>query len=247
MGFESAYKYTGKELDNETNLMYYIARYYEPCIGSFLSVDPFYRNPDALEEKKFKRFLEHPILSNYYAFVLDNPLRFVDSYGLDPKPSEGAMYDLKRQMVCQQCYRENVLKLSEAVGFVAIFKKEYFPCLTDTAKGRKFSELMKRGILEHEKSHIRDSKIHGSSNRTWLESRILAYLPFTSRFTVAKLETKTLNFSEAKAYREELKVYRSEAKRRNLTETERERMEHIEEQGKLFEALFNSEHMSKLR
>ena len=34
------YRYTGRELDAETGLYYYRARYYDPAVGRFLSEDP---------------------------------------------------------------------------------------------------------------------------------------------------------------------------------------------------------------
>ena len=74
-GFESAYKYTGKEQDQTTGLIYFGARYYEPVIGRFISVDPLYvetgddkGNPQAL---------------GLYTYVLNNPIKLVDPNGLE--------------------------------------------------------------------------------------------------------------------------------------------------------------------
>ncbi len=39
-GVEFRYGYTGRELDGETGLYYYRARYYEPITGRFISEDP---------------------------------------------------------------------------------------------------------------------------------------------------------------------------------------------------------------
>ncbi len=52
------YLYNGKELDRETNLYYYGARYYDPKISIFVNVDP-------LAEK----------MPNYspYNYTLNNP------------------------------------------------------------------------------------------------------------------------------------------------------------------------------
>ena len=38
--YKTPYKFTGKELGEETGLYYYGARYFDPRIGRFLSVDP---------------------------------------------------------------------------------------------------------------------------------------------------------------------------------------------------------------
>ncbi|EKB58830.1 RHS repeat-associated core domain-containing protein, partial [Bergeyella zoohelcum CCUG 30536] len=55
-----------KELDDETGLYYYGARYYDPRIGMWLSVDP-------LAEK-------FPAWSPYH-YAYDNPVRFIDPDG----------------------------------------------------------------------------------------------------------------------------------------------------------------------
>ena len=60
------YKFNGKELDAETNLYYYGARYYTPEIGIWLSVDP-------LSDK-------YPSLSPY-AYCANNPVILVDPDG----------------------------------------------------------------------------------------------------------------------------------------------------------------------
>ena len=60
------YKFNGKELDQETGLYYYGARYYTPEIGIWLSVDP-------LSDK-------YPSLSPY-AYCALNPVIFVDPDG----------------------------------------------------------------------------------------------------------------------------------------------------------------------
>ena len=57
-------KFTGKEFDADSNLYYYGARYYDPYIGRFTQRDPA---GDGV---------------NWYAYVANNPLRFVDPTGL---------------------------------------------------------------------------------------------------------------------------------------------------------------------
>ncbi len=63
------YKFSGKELDDENGLgLYYFgARYYDPVIGRFLSVDPLSR----------KYLSQTP-----YHYVFNNPLIFVDPSGM---------------------------------------------------------------------------------------------------------------------------------------------------------------------
>ena len=56
--------FTGKEWDADCNLYYYAARYYDPYIGRFTQRDPI---ADGV---------------NWYAYVANNPLRFIDPTGL---------------------------------------------------------------------------------------------------------------------------------------------------------------------
>lgn|GEM_PF-3498725 len=66
--YNNAFKYNGKELDEATQLYYYGARYYDPKLSIWLSVDP-------LAEK-------YPSVSPY-AYALNNPVKFVDPDGRD--------------------------------------------------------------------------------------------------------------------------------------------------------------------
>ena len=59
------YSFNGKELDEESGMYYYSARYYSP--PTFISRDPLF-------EKKF---------TSPYAYCLNNPLRFIDPDGRD--------------------------------------------------------------------------------------------------------------------------------------------------------------------
>lgn len=64
------FRYTGREYDNETNLYFNRARYYDPGVaGRFLSQDPV-------------GFLGG---SNYYVYVRNSPLNWLDPLGLAPQ------------------------------------------------------------------------------------------------------------------------------------------------------------------
>jgi RHS repeat-associated protein len=58
--------YTGRRFDNESGLYYYRARYYWPTIGRFLQTDPI-GYADGI---------------NWYTYVGNNPLVFIDPFGL---------------------------------------------------------------------------------------------------------------------------------------------------------------------
>lgn len=72
------YGFTGKELDEETGLYYYGARYYDPVIGRFTSLDPLVLGES---EKALNSILEDPQALNGYSYVLNNPLKYVDEEG----------------------------------------------------------------------------------------------------------------------------------------------------------------------
>jgi RHS repeat-associated protein len=65
--WNTPYKFSGKELDEETGYSYFGARYYDPNISIWLSVDP-------LSDK-------YPGLSAY-AYTANNPIRFIDPDGM---------------------------------------------------------------------------------------------------------------------------------------------------------------------
>jgi RHS repeat-associated protein len=61
---KAKYSYIGKELDEETNLYYFNARYYDATIGRFINVDPIQDG------------------TNWYVYCSNNPLSMVDPTGL---------------------------------------------------------------------------------------------------------------------------------------------------------------------
>jgi RHS repeat-associated protein len=60
------YSFTGKKDDPEVNLVYFNARYYDPEIGRFTTVDPIKSGV------------------NWYVYCENNPLKYFDPDGLDP-------------------------------------------------------------------------------------------------------------------------------------------------------------------
>jgi RHS repeat-associated protein len=76
-GFGNRYKFNGKEQDALSGLYYYGARFYDPVIGNWLSVDP--------EAEKFLDW-------STYNFTLNNPIVFVDPNGESPIRGAVAAY-----------------------------------------------------------------------------------------------------------------------------------------------------------
>ena len=62
------YTFTAREYDRETGLYYYRARYYDAMAGRFISKDPIGFEGDG---------------PNLYAYVLNNPINFIDPLGLN--------------------------------------------------------------------------------------------------------------------------------------------------------------------
>ncbi|MFH1230489.1 MAG: RHS repeat-associated core domain-containing protein [Planctomycetota bacterium] len=63
----NSYGFTGRELDSETGLYYYRARYYSPGLGRFLQRDP----------------VGYTAGINLYTYCSNNPINWVDPSGLD--------------------------------------------------------------------------------------------------------------------------------------------------------------------
>jgi RHS repeat-associated protein len=82
-GFDADYQYTGKELDKETGLMYFEARYMDAVTGRFVSVDPLAVAPP-------ESMLLNPQFIHAYAYAANNPVRFVDPDGLGPGDSSSS-------------------------------------------------------------------------------------------------------------------------------------------------------------
>ena len=72
------YRFSGKELDEETGLYYFEARYYDPRMSQFISADPLYA-------AKPEQALMNSQLFSLYSYALNNPLRYVDPDGRAPK------------------------------------------------------------------------------------------------------------------------------------------------------------------
>ncbi|WP_405377164.1 RHS repeat domain-containing protein [Nonlabens sp. Asnod3-A02] len=67
--YQTEFKFNGKELDSETGMYYYGARYYDPSLSIWMSVDPL--------AEQMRRH-------SPYNYAFNNPLRFTDPDGRAP-------------------------------------------------------------------------------------------------------------------------------------------------------------------
>ena len=91
---QNPYTFTGREYDEETGLYYYRARYYDANTGRFISTDPLnlakvilLKQSSSREVRYFAdsvyRFaLTYPQVFNEYLYVINNPVNWIDPYGL---------------------------------------------------------------------------------------------------------------------------------------------------------------------
>lgn len=67
-------QFTGQERDRESGLDFFDARYYSSVQGRFMSIDPLAASGNATNPQTWNR----------YAYVLNNPIKFVDPTGMAP-------------------------------------------------------------------------------------------------------------------------------------------------------------------
>ena len=84
-GYESPYLFNGKELDEETGLYYYGARYYDPKMSVWYGVDPVSNyNPLGDEnhiDGEHNGGVFNPSNLNPYIYCYHNPIKYVDPNG----------------------------------------------------------------------------------------------------------------------------------------------------------------------
>jgi RHS repeat-associated protein len=92
------FRYTARELDSETGLYYYRARYYDPSAGCFLSEDP----------ANFTSGI------NLYIYALNAPVKLSDPLGLFPRGwHRDRTYDLALAVLGPEC-QERARKIADA-------------------------------------------------------------------------------------------------------------------------------------
>ncbi len=90
------YKFTGKELDPETNLYYYGARYYDPVLSKWISADPIlgkYLNG------KGENSIYQPEVLALFSYAHLNPIKLIDPDGNEPNNAQAITWQQARQII----------------------------------------------------------------------------------------------------------------------------------------------------
>ena len=85
------HRFTGKETDAGTGLVYFGARYYDPEVGRFISTDDYTYLPDdvrivngmAIKDNIISQGMQQPQKYNVYVLCTNNPLKYIDPDGHD--------------------------------------------------------------------------------------------------------------------------------------------------------------------
>lgn len=114
--FDNRYKFNGKELDVETGLYYYGARYYNPQLSIWLSVDPL--------AEKFPNW-------NPYNYVMQNPINLIDPTGMSPS-GPGDYFDTIEEAAKDFALNYNGLSIINNVEIGAILYEKADGCFSYT-------------------------------------------------------------------------------------------------------------------
>ena len=108
--------YTGHRFDNDLDLVYAGARYYDPMIGRFLSMDPV-----GFQEGNVHSF-------NKYAYANNNPYKYFDPDGRDAAlftavtpiipPSDATPEQLEQAAIANEAQRKGVIWGGAAAGVI---------------------------------------------------------------------------------------------------------------------------------
>ena len=154
--WNTPYLFNAKEFDEETGMYYYGARYYEPRLSLWMSVDP-------LEEKYYN--------SSSYAYCNNNPIRFIDPDGRKLLFASGTTEAFKQKfraaimylhehnadgIIAQIDKSSTIIYITERVGEPSAFRHKKKTIYWDpnmevlTSSDKKMSPT---AVLNHEADH----------------------------------------------------------------------------------------------
>ncbi len=150
------YLFNAKEFDEETGMYYYGARYYEPRLSLWMSVDP-------LQEK-------YPNISTY-CYAANNPIKFIDSDGRKLLFASGTTEAFKQKfraaimylhehnadgIIAQIDKSSTIIYITERVGEASAFSKTKKTIYWDPNMGVLTSsdkKISPAAVLNHEADH----------------------------------------------------------------------------------------------
>ncbi|MDI6783600.1 MAG: RHS repeat-associated core domain-containing protein, partial [bacterium] len=99
---------TSKQLEPETGLYYFYARWYDPQVGRFISWDPILRQSATLSGCDIQHSFNPPFWETTqdvhpYVYAQNNPVSLIDTYGL------------KTEKECKECEKKCAGELAECV------------------------------------------------------------------------------------------------------------------------------------
>ena len=150
------YLFNAKEFDEETGMYYYGARYYEPRLSLWMSVDP-------LQEK-------YPNISTY-CHAANNPIKFIDSDGRKLLFASGTTKAFKQKfraaimylhehnadgIIAQIDKSSTIIYITERVGEASAFSKTKKTIFWDPNMGvltNSDKKMSPAAVLNHEADH----------------------------------------------------------------------------------------------
>jgi RHS repeat-associated protein len=148
------YKYTGKIQDEETGLVYFGARYYDPKISSWISTDP----ADRFSKNS------NPISLNLYQYATLNPLRMVDPDGRLEYDSQNDSFKITKG--------DTLTSISKQTGFSV---KELMASNKQIKNADKIQAGDKINIPTKQMKHNSDKKKSDSGANSGVELRNVSH------------------------------------------------------------------------
>ena len=144
--WNTPYLFNAKEFDEETGMYYYGARYYEPRLSLWMSVDP-------LEEK-------YPSITSY-CYTYNNPVKFVDPDGQKIVLVGTYKEKMKTLSNLQKLTNDNLI-MNRATGVITIGKRRWSNRNSNFSAGTKLiqSIVNSRRTVEIEINSNGDNKSH---------------------------------------------------------------------------------------
>ena len=154
--WNTPYLFNAKEFDEETGMYYYGAKYYEPRLSLWMSVDP-------LEEKYYN--------SSSYAYCNNNPIRFIDPDGRKLLFASGTTEAFKQKfraaimylhehnadgIIAQIDKSSTIIYITERVGEPSAFSETKKTIYWDPNMGVLTSsdkKMSPTAVLNHEADH----------------------------------------------------------------------------------------------